>query len=528
MSGEYILAIDQGTTGTTVLVVDRAGTVVGRGTAAVRQAYPRPGWVEHDPDQLWETVLAATGEALAAACIAPDEAAARLAAVGITNQRETTICGSGRPARPVAPAIVWQCRRTAADCAALEEAGLGPLFRERTGLVLDAYFSGTKIAWLLNQDPQLRRRAAAGEIAFGTVDTWLVWQLTGGRLHATDATNASRARCSSICTACRGTMTSWPRSTCPQRCCHGCCRRPGRGRGRARSGPIPAGVPIAGIAGDQQAALFGQACFDSGTAKTTYGTGCFLLMQTGDRPAQSEHGLLTTIAWQLPDRVDYALEGSVFIGGAAVQWLRDEMGLLASAAESEAAARRVPDTGGVVCVPAFAGLGAPYWDPHARGMLIGLTRSTTRDHVVRAVLEGIAHQVADVLEAMVADAAIGISEVRVDGGAAANDFLMQLQADLLGLPVVRPAMLETTALGAGLAGRAGYWLVQLYRRDSAHLAVRAPLPTGGCCREHGSRSRPVAARRSAQPGVGWRSNAPHPLALSPPCREGECNGGRHK
>ena len=454
MSGEYILAIDQGTTATTVLVVDRSGTVVGRGTAAVRQGYPRPGWVEHDPDQLWETVLAATGEALAAAQIAPDKAAARLAAVGITNQRETTILWERDTGRPVAPAIVWQCRRTAADCATLEEAGLGPLFRERTGLVLDAYFSGTKIAWLLNQDPQLRRRATAGEIAFGTVDTWLVWQLTGGRLHATDATNASRTLLFNL------HSLSWdddllaaldvPAAMLPR-------VLPSAGVwARTRVvGPIPAGVPIAGIAGDQQAALFGQACFGTGAAKTTYGTGCFLLMQTGDRPAQSEHGLLTTIAWQLPDRVDYALEGSVFIGGAAVQWLRDEMGLLASAGESEAAARRVPDTGGVVCVPAFAGLGAPYWDPHARGMLIGLTRSTTRDHVVRAVLEGITHQVADVLEAMVADAAIGIPEVRVDGGAAANDFLMQLQADLLGLPVVRPAVLETTALGAGLLAGLG-------------------------------------------------------------------------
>ena len=454
MSGEYILAIDQGTTATTVLVVDRSGTVVGRGTAAVRQGYPRPGWVEHDPDQLWETVLAATGEALAAAQIAPDEAAARLAAVGITNQRETTILWERATGRPVASAIVWQCRRTAADCAALEEAGLGPLFRERTGLVLDAYFSGTKIAWLLNQDPQLRRRAAAGEIAFGTVDTWLVWQLTGGRLHATDATNASRTLLFNL------HSLSWddellaaldvPAAMLPR-------VLPSAGVwARTRAvGPIPAEVPIAGIAGDQQAALFGQGCFGTGAAKTTYGTGCFLLMQTGERPAQSEHGLLTTIAWQLPDRVDYALEGSVFIGGAAVQWLRDEMGLLDSAAESEAAARRVPDAGGVVCVPAFAGLGAPYWDPHARGMLIGLTRSTTRDHVVRAVLEGIAHQVADVLEAMVADAAIGIPEVRVDGGAAANDFLMQLQADLLGLPVVRPAMLETTALGAGLLAGLG-------------------------------------------------------------------------
>ena len=499
MSGEYILAIDQGTTATTVLVVDRAGTVVGRGTAAVRQGYPRPGWVEHDPDQLWETVLAATDEALAAAQIAPDEASARLAAVGITNQRETTILWERATGRPVASAIVWQCRRTAADCAALEEAGLGPLFRERTGLVLDAYFSGTKIAWLLNQDPQLRRRAAAGEIAFGTVDTWLVWQLTGGRLHATDATNAARTLLFNL------HSLSWdddllaaldvPAAMLPR-------VLPSAGVwARTRAvGPIPAGVPIAGIAGDQQAALFGQACFGTGAAKTTYGTGCFLLMQTGERPVQSEHGLLTTIAWQLPDRVDYALEGSVFIGGAAVQWLRDEMGLLDSAAESEAAARRVPDSGGVVCVPAFAGLGAPYWDPHARGMLIGLTRSTTRDHVVRAVLEGIAHQVVDVLEAMVADAAIGIPEVRVDGGAAANDFLMQLQADLLGLPVVRPAVLETTALGAALLAGLGIgWYGstdEIARTWRAERRFRPAAATGSTARARAQWQRAVQRSRA--------------------------------
>ena len=458
MSGDYILAIDQGTTATTVLVVDRAGAIIGRGTAAVQQVYPRPGWVEHDPDQLWETVLAATGEALAAAHIAPDEAAAqpRRRRHHEPTRDDDSVGAGDRKAGGPGDCLAVPAHRCGLRCA-LQEAGLGPLFRARTGLVLDAYFSGTKIAWLLNQDPQLRRRAAAGEIAFGTVDTWLVWRLTGGRLHATDATNAARTLLFNL------HSLSWddellaaldvPAAVLPQ-----VLPSAGAWARTGAVGPIPAGVPIAGIAGDQQAALFGQACFGTGAAKTTYGTGCFLLMQTGDRPAQSEHGLLSTIAWQLPDRVDYALEGSVFIGGAAVQWLRDEMGLLASAAESEAAARRVPDTGGVVCVPAFAGLGTPYWDPHARGMLIGLTRSTTRDHVVRAVLEGIAHQVADVLEAMVADAAISISEVRVDGGAAANDFLMQFQADLLGLPVVRPAVLETTALGAAfLAGLGIGW-----------------------------------------------------------------------
>ncbi|MAG37557.1 MAG: glycerol kinase [Dehalococcoidia bacterium] len=503
MSGDYILAIDQGTTATTVLVVDRTGAIVGRGAAAVQQSYPHPGWVEHDPDQLWATVLAATGEALAAARLAARDAADRLAAVGITNQRETTILWERATGRPVAPAIVWQCRRTAADCAALEEAGLGSFFRDRTGLVLDAYFSGTKISWLLNQDSQLRRRAEAGEIAFGTVDAWLVWQLTGGQLHATDVTNASRTLLFNL------QSLSWddellaaldvPAAVLPR-----VLASSGDWAETRSKGPIPAGVPIAGIAGDQQAALFGQACFGPGTAKTTYGTGCFLLMQTGDRPVQSENGLLTTIAWQLPDRVDYALEGSVFIGGAAVQWLRDEMDLLASAAESDAAARRVADSGGVVCVPAFAGLGAPYWDPYARGLLIGLTRSTTRDHIVRAVLEGIAHQVADVLAAMTADAGIRVPELRVDGGAAANDFLMQLQGDLLGIPVVRPAALETTALGAAfLAGIGIGWYASTDEVARTWQSARRFQPSVDS--ESSSRSR-AQWQRAVQRSRAWASD----------------------
>ena len=457
MSTDYILAIDQGTTGTTALVINRAGAIMGRGAAAVRQFYPQPGWVEHDPQQLWATVLAATQDALAEASLADGRAARRLAAIGITNQRETTILWERATGRPVAPAIVWQCRRTAAACEALAAAGLGPLIRERTGLVLDAYFSGTKISWLLDQDPTLRRRAQAGEIAFGTVDSWLAWQLTAGNVHATDPSNASRTLLYNLH---RGgwdddllTALDVPAEVLPE-----VLPSAGIWGHTTGAGPLPAGIPIAGVAGDQQAALFGQACLTPGAAKTTYGTGCFLLVHTGAHPILSQHHLLTTIAWQLPGRVEYALEGSVFVGGAAVQWLRDEMGLLASAAESEAAARRVPDAGGVVCVPAFAGLGAPYWDPHARGLLIGLSRGTTRDHIVRAVLEGVTHQVADVLETMEAETGVPLPELRVDGGGAANNFLMQVQADLLGVPVVRPTVLETTALGAAsLAGLGVGW-----------------------------------------------------------------------
>ncbi|HEX2036335.1 MAG TPA: glycerol kinase GlpK [Chloroflexota bacterium] len=449
-----VLSIDQGTTGTTVLVVDGGGTVLSRGYAPVTQHYPQPGWVEHDPRELWQTVLDASAQALA---LLPG---ARPAALGITNQRETTIVWDRRSGEPLAPAIVWQCRRTAARCDALRAAGLTESCARRTGLVLDAYFSATKVEWLLQHLPGLRQRAADGEALFGTVDSWLLWHLTGGAVHATDITNASRTLLLDVES---GTWSpemlelfGVPEAMLPR-----VVPSSGMVGETVATGAIPGGVPIAGVAGDQQAALFGQACYAPGEAKTTYGTGCFLLLNAGERRPHSRHQLLSTIAWQLgpAQPLVYALEGSVFNGGTVVQWLRDELGLIATAAESEALAASVPDSGGVSLVPAFTGLGAPYWDGEARGAILGLTRGTTRAHLVRAGLEGIAHQVADVVAAMEADAGTSLRQMNVDGGAAANDFLMQFQADLLGRPVVRPANLETTAFGAAyLAGLAtGVW-----------------------------------------------------------------------
>ncbi len=455
MSEKLILAIDQGTTGTTVLVVDGAGGIRGRGYAAVQQYYPQPGWVEHDALQIWLTVRDAATQALRAA------GSPSLAGLGITNQRETTILWDRRTGQPVGPAIVWQCRRTGARCDALRAASMAPFFQERTGLVLDAYFSGTKVEWLLEHMPGARERAEAGELCFGTVDSWLVWQLTGGRVHATDVTNASRTLLLNVHSG------EWddellralnvPREVLPQ-----VVPSSGAlGETAGDLGVIPAGVPIAGVAGDQQAALFGQACFGPGSAKTTYGTGCFLLLNTGTEAVDSRRQLLTTIAWRLgtSEPLTYALEGSVFVGGAAVQWLRDELGLISTAEETEQLAQSVQDTAGVYLVPAFTGLGAPYWDQGARGAFLGLTRGATRAHLARAALEGIAHQVTDVVEAMEADAGTALVAMRVDGGAAANDFLMQFQADILDRPVRRPRNLETTAFGAAaLAGLAtGVW-----------------------------------------------------------------------
>jgi len=449
------LAIDQGTAGTTALVIDEGGSVVGRGYAPVTQHYPRPGWVEHDAEQIWQTVLQASADALGAA------GTPALAAIGITNQRATTILWDRRTGRPIAPTVVWQCRRTAERCDALRAAGLTDLFQQRTGLVLDAYSSGTKVEWLLDHTPGARANAESGDIAFGTVDSWLVYRLTGGAAHVTDVSNASRTLLLDIHTG------AWsdelldrlrvPRAVLPEVVPSAAVV----GHVAIGVGAIPPGTSIAGIAGDQQAALFGQACFAPGTAKTTYGTGCFLLLNTGANAISSRNQLLTTIAWRLADRdpLTYALEGSVFVGGAVIQWLRDELGLIATAAETSELALSVPDTGGVYVVPAFTGLGAPYWDQAARGTIVGLTRGTGRAHLVRASLEAIAHQVADVVEAMAADTGEPLREMRVDGGAAANDFLLQFQADLLGVPVKRPANLETTAFGAAaLAGLAtGVW-----------------------------------------------------------------------
>jgi glycerol kinase len=450
----YILALDQGTTGSTALLVDAEGAVRARGYAELTQHYPQPGWVEHDPEEIWSTVGAAARRALAEAGVTAGE----IAAVGITNQRETTIVWDRATGTPIHRAIVWQCRRTAAICDALKAKGAEPLVRERTGLVLDAYFSGTKIGWLLDHVPGARRRAERGELAFGTVDAWLLWKLTGGRVHATDATNASRTLCLNL------KSVDWDAEMLellgvPHEVLPAVVDSSGRCAETSEMGWLPAGVPIAGIAGDQQAALFGQACYEVGSAKNTYGTGCFVLLNTGADPVASGHGLLTTVAWRIGGRATYALEGSVFIAGAAVQWLRDGLGVIARADETRALAESVGDTGGVYFVPAFVGLGAPYWDQYARGTIVGLTRGTTRAHLVRATLEAIAYQSRDVLEAMAADARVPLRALKVDGGAVANDFLCQFQADVLDAAVIRPRVIETTALGAALlAGLgSGFW-----------------------------------------------------------------------
>ena len=450
----FVVALDQGTTGSTVLVVDPEGEVRGRGYAELPQYFPRPGWVEHDPEEIWKTTAEAARQALASARVAGSE----VAAIGITNQRETTILWDRKTGLPIHRAIVWQCRRTAGLCERLQSDGLEPVFRRKTGLVLDAYFSGTKIRWLLDEVPGARRRAESGELAFGTVDSWLLWKLTAGRRHATDPSNASRTLCFDIQSlrwdAELALALEVPMSVFPE-------VRPSAGvfGETADLGWLPAGIPVAGIAGDQQAALFGQACFQPGMAKNTYGTGCFMLLNTGPTPVPSKEGLLTTVAWQAGGTTTYALEGSVFIAGAAIQWLRDGLGLIAHAAESQKLAESVDDTGGVYLVPAFVGLGAPYWDMYARGTIVGITRGTARAHVVRAALEAIAYQSRDVLETMAVEAGVRLGSLRVDGGAAANDFLCQFQADLLDVPVLRPSVTETTGLGAAyLAGLGtGLW-----------------------------------------------------------------------
>jgi len=449
-----VLALDQGTTGSTALVVDAEGEVRGRGYALLPQHFPRPGWVEHDPEEIWKTTEHAARQALAAARVGASE----VAAIGITNQRETTILWDRKTGHPIHRAIVWQCRRTAGLCDRLRSDGFEPLFRRKTGLVLDAYFSGTKIRWLLDEVPGARERAEDGGLAFGTVDSWLLWKLTGGRRHATDPSNASRTLCFDIRSLAwdpeLAAALAVPMGVFPE-------VRPSAGvfGETVDLGWLPAGIPLAGIAGDQQAALFGQACYEPGMAKNTYGTGCFMLLNTGPTPVPSKEGLLTTVAWQAGGTTTYALEGSVFIAGAAIQWLRDGLGLIAHAAESEKLALSVEDTGGVYLVPAFVGLGAPYWDMYARGTIVGITRGTARAHMVRAALEAIAYQSRDVLETMAGEAGVRLRSLRVDGGAAANDFLCQFQADLLDVPVLRPSVTETTGLGAAyLAGLgAGLW-----------------------------------------------------------------------
>jgi glycerol kinase len=446
-----VLALDQGTTSSRAILFGRDGTARAVAQQEFRQIFPQPGWVEHDPTEIWATQSGVMHEVLAKARAHAKD----VAAIGITNQRETTVLWDRATGKPVANAIVWQDRRTAPMCDELRAAGHATTFAAKTGLVLDAYFSGTKLRWLLDHVDGARARAQRGELAFGTIDSWLVWNLTGGRVHCTDASNASRTLLFDI------HKGDWddellrildvPRSLLPQVVASsGIC-------GTTRLGDHD--IPIAGIAGDQQAALFGQACVTPGLAKNTYGTGCFLLLNTGSNAVASRNNLVTTVAWLRDGRLEYALEGSVFIAGAVVQWLRDGLKIVRSAAEIEGLAASVPDNGGVYLVPAFAGLGAPHWDPYARGAMFGLTRGSTGAHIARAALEGIAFQSAEILEAMERDAGITLSELRVDGGAAANYLLMQFQADILGVPVVRPKVLETTALGAAyLAGLAtGYW-----------------------------------------------------------------------
>ncbi|MEZ4324117.1 MAG: glycerol kinase GlpK [Polyangiales bacterium] len=444
----FILSIDQGTTGSTVVVLSEDARVLGRANREFSQHYPQPGWVEHDLAEIWRSVTEASAEALARAEVQGHQCLA----IGITNQRETTVVWDRATGQPIHRAIVWQDRRTAPACEALRDAGHLPLFRARTGLVLDPYFSGTKVAHILDSVPGARARAEAGELAFGTIDSWLVHRLTGGAVHVTDATNASRTLLFDIH---RGVwdqelagLLRVPMSMLPE--VRSCSEVYGVTKG------VPAmadGIPIAGMAGDQQAALFGQTCFDVGDAKCTYGTGAFILMNTGKTAVPSEHGLLTTVAWRLGDETFYALEGSAFIAGAAVQWLRDGLGVIASAADIEARAREVESAGDVVFVPALAGLGAPHWDPHARGLIYGLTRDTNVAHLCRATLDGIAYQIMDLVRAMEQDAGKSLARLRVDGGACNNDLLMQFQSDMLDAPVDRPVMTDTTALGAAyLAG----------------------------------------------------------------------------
>ena len=460
-SDQFVLALDQGTTSARAILFGRHGDIHGIAQQEITQHYPQPGWVEHDADKIWQAQLAVAQAVLRDNGVL----AAQIVAAGITNQRETTVLWDRSTGEPLHRAIVWQDRRTAGICDEITAAGQAELFRQRTGLVVDAYFSGTKLKWLLDHIPGARARAERGELAFGTIDSWLAWKLSGGQAHVTDPSNASRTLLFDIHRCCWDeellALLDIPAALLPLIV--------------DSSGEIAtistewlgAEIPLSGMAGDQQAATFGQACLEHGMAKNTYGTGCFLLMNTGQAPMASSHRLLTTIGWQRQGHTTYLLEGSVFMGGATVQWLRDGLGLISSADQIEALAASVPDNGGVYLVPAHTGLGAPYWDPFARGALFGLTRGTTRAHIARAALEAIAFQSAEVLQAMENDAGQRLSELRVDGGAAKNDLLMQFQADLLGVPVVRPKITETTALGAAyLAGLAvGFW------RDEAELTT---------------------------------------------------------
>lgn len=450
---KYIMALDLGTTSCRCIIFDKNGRICSAAQKEFTQYFPQPGWVEHDAEEIWATQTGLMYEAMSKIDITINE----IAGIGITNQRETTVLWDKETGRPVHKAIVWQCRRTAGYCDELKKLGMGEFFRSKTGLVLDAYFSATKLRWLLDNADGARERAEKGELLFGTVDSWIIWKLTGGKVHVTDYSNASRTMLFNIHTL------KWdeeilrvlkiPQQILPE------VKPSSHVYGYTDSKLFGREVPIAGAGGDQQCALFGQTCFERGEVKNTYGTGGFMLMNTGTAPVNSHNGLVTTIAWGVDDKVEYALEGSIFVAGAAVQWLRDELGLIRSAAESEVLAKSVPDANGCYVVPAFVGLGAPYWDQYARGAIVGLTRGVNRNHIVRATLESIAYQVNDVLMAMQEDSGMPITSLRVDGGACDNDFLMQFQADILNTPVVRPYCIETTAMGAAyLAGLAvGYW-----------------------------------------------------------------------
>ena len=450
---KYIMALDQGTTSCRCIIYDRKGQVISVAQKEFSQIFPQPGWVEHDAMEIWSTQMGVAQEAL----LKINCTYKNIEAIGITNQRETTVVWDKETGEPVYNAIVWQCRRTAEYCDSLKDKGLTESFREKTGLLIDAYFSGTKLRWILENVPGAREKAEAGQLLFGTIETWLIWKMTGGRVHVTDYTNASRTMMFNINTL------QWddeilaeldiPKSMLPEP--RSCSEIYGETEASIFGGP----VKIAGAAGDQQAALFGQTCFEPGEAKNTYGTGCFLLLNTGDKPVYSENGLLTTIAWGLDGKVNYALEGSIFVCGAAIQWLRDEMEIISNSPESERMATQVEDSNGVYVVPAFVGLGAPYWDPYARGAVLGLTRGANKCHMVRATLESMAYQTKDLIDVMVKDTVEELVDLKVDGGACANNFLMQFQSDILGKAVLRPQCIETTSLGAAyFAGLAtGYW-----------------------------------------------------------------------
>lgn len=475
MTEQYILALDQGTTSSRAILFNRAGQVVSTAQKEFAQIYPHPGWVEHDPLEIWSTQAGVAAEATTRVGLN----GTAIAAIGITNQRETTIVWDRRDGRPVYNAIVWQDRRTADYCDQLKAAGHEAMIREKTGLLVDSYFSATKIKWILDNVTGAAALAQAGHLAFGTVDAWLIWNFTRGELHVTDVSNASRSLLFNIHTLDWDeellALFAIPRSMLPQ------VRSSSEIYGHTKTTVFATAIPIAGIAGDQQAALFGQMCTRPGMVKNTYGTGCFMMMNTGTTPIVSNNHLLTTIAWQLDGQVQYALEGSIFIGGAVVQWLRDGLGLIRNSRDVEALARSVPDSDGVYLVPAFAGLGAPHWNPHARGSLFGATRGTKAAHLARAALDSIAYQTMDVLKAMQADAALDITELRVDGGATGNDLLMQFQADILGVEVIRPKITETTALGAAyLAGLGcGYWsgldeIQQQWQQDARFSPQQTP------------------------------------------------------